>query len=286
MFDDSSLTEIHNIQIALYNEFKKICDEHSLRYFAAGGTLIGAVRHKGFIPWDDDIDILMPFDDYLKFLDLAQKKLKPPISLQCFKYSREFGVTMSRIRDSNTTGCTKWEYDNIYFSDYNLGIFIDIIPMFYIPDSPRKWNSMKKKIAFYKKGIIGYEILRTSKYKKAKTKVSKNILIWRFFHIFYSYERYKQKFINICNSVKEKTQRISAIALSLDEKIIYQSSDFSDSIIVPFEDTTIPIPIGYDRILTTQYGDWRTPKKEGSMHEIAVFNTTVSYKEFFKERWS
>ena len=71
----SERKKVWQTELEMVKLFKNICEANNLKYFASGGTLIGAVRHNGFIPWDDDIDLMMPREDYEKFLDIAQNYL-------------------------------------------------------------------------------------------------------------------------------------------------------------------------------------------------------------------
>jgi lipopolysaccharide cholinephosphotransferase len=73
--DQDTLEKLHNVMLEIMDEFVRICEENNLTYFLGGGTLLGAVRHKGFIPWDDDVDIVMPRNDYEKFLDICEKSI-------------------------------------------------------------------------------------------------------------------------------------------------------------------------------------------------------------------
>ena len=78
----SKRKKVWKVELDLLNNFIEICNKYKLTYFAIGGTLLGAIRHKGFIPWDDDIDIGMPREDYNKLLEIAKKEFKNPIFFQ------------------------------------------------------------------------------------------------------------------------------------------------------------------------------------------------------------
>ena len=73
---DQKLRQLQLVELEILNEFVRICDEYKLQYFLVGGTLLGAVRHQGFIPWDDDIDVAMPRQDYDSFAEICAKELK------------------------------------------------------------------------------------------------------------------------------------------------------------------------------------------------------------------
>ena len=117
--------ELKKIELEMFKYYLAICEKHDLKYFLIGGTLLGAVRHKGFIPWDDDIDIGMPRPDYEKFLLVAQKELPEHIFLQTHNTDIEYPNCFAKLRNSDTTfietSCKKLKI--------NHGIYIDIFPL-------------------------------------------------------------------------------------------------------------------------------------------------------------
>ena len=99
------MKKIWKIELAMLEDVERICKEHGLTWFMVHGSLLGAVRHKGFIPWDDDIDIAMPRKDYNKFLKYARKELKEPLSLHTPETEKDiFWGGFARVRNSRTTG--------------------------------------------------------------------------------------------------------------------------------------------------------------------------------------
>ena len=121
MKKELSLEEKKKILVSILSEVHNFCDENNLKYFLPGGTLIGAVRHKGFIPWDDDIDIYMPRNDYEKFLCEFNKESEryQVISLKTDGYYLPFG----KVIDTKTV-----LIENVD-SDYKMGIYLDIFPL-------------------------------------------------------------------------------------------------------------------------------------------------------------
>ena len=122
------IRKIWNVEIDIYKKFRDICNKYGLKHYAICGTLLGAVRHKGFIPWADDMDVLMPFDDYKRFLEVAPAECQYPYYFQSYTTDPEWAeVSNARLRRSDTTACTKWEHDNVFVLNtertYNFGIF-------------------------------------------------------------------------------------------------------------------------------------------------------------------
>ena len=158
---------LQDIELDILKQFINICNKENLQYYVVGGTLLGAVRHKGFIPWDDDIDVSMPRQDYEKFLTVAKKYLSEPYFLQTRITDKNTLFNYAKIRNSNTTFIEQ----SIKKLDMNHGVFIDIFPLDYYPASKVKsfflyWHikilmirirteyySVDKKYPFYKKFI-------------------------------------------------------------------------------------------------------------------------------------
>jgi len=119
-----SLREIQLISLEICKKVDMICNENNFRYYLYGGSLLGAVRHKGFIPWDDDIDIVMPRPDYEKFLAYMQEnqeKIKP-LKLYSFENNAKYPYMISRVSDE------RYILDVENEDDYGIGIFIDVYP--------------------------------------------------------------------------------------------------------------------------------------------------------------
>jgi len=124
--DDKSLKEAQNIMFEILKEFDRICKKHNLVYWLDFGTLLGAYRHKGFIPWDDDLDVGMPREDYDKFLEISKKELNSNYFLQTKESDKNYLNFFAKIRDRNSTFIDAWEKDKDI--KYHQGVYIDIFP--------------------------------------------------------------------------------------------------------------------------------------------------------------
>ena len=118
------MNELQKCQLEILKEFIRICKDNNLQYYLVGGTCLGAVRHKGFIPWDDDIDVAMPRDDYDKFITL-QDQMKKPYFIQTYKSDKNYIYNFAKVRDSSTTFV-----ENFFAcSQMNHGVWIDVFPL-------------------------------------------------------------------------------------------------------------------------------------------------------------
>lgn len=149
---ETQLKQMQAKEIKMLKIFVEICEELDLRYYILGGTLLGAVRHGGFIPWDDDIDVGMPREDYDIFMEKAEPLLPRDLFLQNLHTERECHSNAAKIRDSNTTYIEL----GVKRSNINHGVYIDIFPLDNYPVNCRQelWFNLKKKILSTRIGAV------------------------------------------------------------------------------------------------------------------------------------
>lgn len=123
----------------------KVCKEHNLRYYIMAGTMLGAVRHKGFIPWDDDLDIGMPRADYDLLMANAKEWLPEPYEAVCAENDKEYPLPFAKVQDANTTLIERMHLK------YLGGVYIDIFPLDGVPES-----RMAQRMHFAKYGTLSY----------------------------------------------------------------------------------------------------------------------------------
>ena len=277
------------VELDILEEFKRICKKHNLTYFAIGGTLLGAVRHKGYIPWDDDIDVGMLSEDYVRFCEIAKEELAHPYCFQHFSTQEGFGLGYSRIRNSNTTACTKWEYRARAFSEqYNCGVFIDLFPLHTVPDDERDWKKQKKHARKYEIALAGFDTGRGPRPHGIHEMLFclRNVLMWRFMRIFMNYHQIAQKAFDILDRCRSGSRVRLASFWAFSERLTWKKEDFSDIVELPFENTTIACPVGYDNILKHQYGNYMVFEKGSALHSFAVLDPSTPYKDKMKEHYA
>ena len=125
--DNKILKHLHDNMFEIYQEIARICDKHKITYFVVGGTLLGAVVHKGYIPWDDDLDIAMPRDDYDKFINICSTELNDRFFLHHTMTDANYWLPFAKVRMNNTIFLEK-KRKNV---DAHAGIYVDIFPFDY-----------------------------------------------------------------------------------------------------------------------------------------------------------
>lgn len=277
-------------EIEIYKYFDAFCKKHNFKYYAVGGTALGAARHKGFIPWDDDMDFVMFHEDYQRFLELGAKEFTYPYFLASHITDPvNGGITTSRLRRLDTTACSKWEYDYIVSSgncDYKLGIWIDILPLSYIPEDEETRIVQRAQIMDVWKAVRGFNALQAvnANNDNFNHEYLNYIDDFKRYNEKYSIGEIKQLYLDLCGQNKEPTKFVGVTALrTFLPKLIWETKWFESTVDMPFENVTVPCPVGWNEMLTKQYGDWRIPVRNLAFHEIYKFSADVPYKEMFKE---
>lgn len=278
--------ELWSIQLDLFDQLDRICKENNIRYYAAGGSLLGAVRHQGFIPWDDDMDFFMPFDDYKRFCEIAPKQLKSPYFFQDYKTTKDCTPRFARLRNSDTTGCTIGEYDVI--PPHNVGIFIDIFPLFYVPTNKNAYKLRSFMIKILGLANGGYMVLQRKKYNKTlhlKDSFRPHIIVWRFLSLFMSHEKCCEHFLNLCDYQKEKELLGLSSFLTGKQKYVWKAEWFDDVVRLPFEDRYIDCPKHYHEILEHQFGNYMIFVRGAAIHTMGTVDVNTPYWITFQERY-
>lgn len=268
------------VQLGCLQELKRICEKHDIRYFASGGTLLGAVRHQGYIPWDDDIDVMMFYEDYKRFCEIAPKEIRQPYFFQNFQTEPGFGPALSRIRNSDTTGCTSYDYA-VADGHYNCGIFLDVFPLFGIEDRGISYFIQKTKITLWRNAIAGYETKRMAKNNgwTLRKRLSPYVWWWTIVSLFTDHKGVSSSYLKACASAKSYNKMALLSFTGYNRKLTWNKEWFDELITMPFEFTDIVCPKAYDQVLRTQYGDYMVFVKGGQIHTMVLFDPDVPFKE-------
>ena len=272
------MKRIWAVELDLLNEFQKVCREHNIKYFATSGTLLGAVRHHGFIPWDDDIDITMLREDYDKLVSIAPKAFSEPYDFMVSGKIEHFFRGHAQLRNCMTTGILQSEYEQKY--GFDQGIWIDIFPLDGVPEQN------DKERFFYLKLLIMNKCLKHRVMKLHKRFLSKVLyaflLCWEKItrdNFQFAFNRYENECQKLSGKYKEYVSRIEFFVIP-ESRYIWKRSDFEQSIEMPFEFLCLPVPKGYDNILRTEYGDYMKPIQGKSLHGEIIMNPEKSYLEY------
>lgn len=261
---------------------KEVCDANGLKYYLAYGTLLGAVRHHGFIPWDDDVDLLMPRNDYEKFFEITTKSNNDNWDTLSFKNNAKYGFYWIKVCNKNTL-----IIPSRFTSGLIYGVSIDIFPLDYlrstkvddalkeIGEHRRGYNSIKRKILPINTVGTGKINLSKSLFKK----VHYNIVGKHLFSLKKEYLKLEQSMTKNCTS-KEYVGWILdhnyAANCAIWKPEWFDNGDGIETE-MKFEDELFSVPYDFDSVLRTIYGDYMTPPPK----EEQV--TKHSYKVYYKE---
>lgn len=267
---------IWKIEIELLQAFDKFCKEFNIKYCVAGGTLLGAVRHKGFIPWDDDIDVVVFRDDYERLVRIAPKFFDGEYYFQSYINEESYDRPHSQLRNSNTTAILKSEINNR--KSFNQGIFIDIFPLDGVPYEPEKRNSFIKQVIKQKRRIEGF--VNYDNYKKHSTLGE----IKQFFLSMLGLKRMMAIYNKKCAKYSiEKNNLVSDFAFLLDRAYIYDKNAWKEVDYLEFEYIKVPVPKKYDYVLKEQYGNYSEFIIGNSEHGDVFFDTEKPYTYYLNE---
>ena len=277
------MTEFQEKLLQTFKEFSKFCKENNLTYYAAYGTCLGAVRHHGFIPWDDDIDVFMKRDDYERMLQLRDSLAGTIYRISDIR-DGEHPYTFGKFY---STDCSVWEMRQFQFI---IGPWIDIFPLDEWNDSEecsKIYNDCHYAIWNYRKalsvqtwGEIWHDIIHLNGMNGFIKLVKK---------CFYS--PFKRRFFKKAMSMIDLSQTVQGPYLKdWNEPIkrICEKQWFAEAVPVQFEDTTILCPACYDEYLTYEFGDYMTPpppakRKEGHHYFYKNLNKKLTSKEILAE---
>lgn len=283
----SQMKEVWAVELDLLCQFIKVCEKYNLKYFAMSGTLLGAVRHKGFIPWDDDIDLIMPRDDYDKLLQIGPNEFKHPYFFSTPDTEYKFWRSHIQIRNSETTGTIK---DDVLRNN-NKGIFIDIFVLDEVSEELSERNRQRKQLKKIPKTVsraMNLKLIKNNS-KQSLKGLLKYTLISLYSKLFVSEKTYHKtfkKFNEVCAMFNNiNSSLVATTSLSYPENGVWKKEDFEETVEVPFEMIKIAIPKGAARILETEYGsDYMEIPKEipKTCHGQVFFDAHKPYKHYYK----
>jgi lipopolysaccharide cholinephosphotransferase len=234
------LNKIKQVEMEVMDYIAKICKKYDITYYLYFGSLLGAIRHKGFIPWDDDIDIVMKPEDYIKFLDVMKNEENDIYYLQNIENTKYYSCIFSKIRKYHTT-MVEEEFN---YLPYKKGINVDIFPMYRYPK-----NKLSRMKFMYRYKTVSLLLNRDIKLHGIKGKIINMLL-----HLI------PRSLVN--KKIIRKHNKMLKYNKDFNEYFVddhHFDKNWFDKLEVPFEDRKYIIPKEYDKILTVQFGDYMTP---------------------------
>lgn len=254
-YSPEQLKKLHEAEIEIFSEISRICENNNIQYFGFYGTALGAVRHKGFIPWDDDMDIAMFREDYERFLAIAPSQLKPGYSLQHFSTEHDTPTYFAKVRKDGT------KFIESYLKHLNIhhGIYVDIFPLDKVPidEKQRKRHFVHRQ--FWLQLFIAKTLRTTAEHVACKPHVRFLANTFRtFLHILLKPVKKSFVFDHLDMCVKKYSDSDSSYVAYCDALWTWNSDDFFPLEKIQFENCLIPIPRNYDEVLKIRYGDYMT----------------------------
>lgn len=268
------MKKLQEIELCLLKEFIRICKKLKLNYYLFGGSVLGAVKYSGFIPWDDDIDVAMPRKDYEIFILKAPKLLKKSYFLQNHKSDYWYPNSFSKLRDCNTTFIEK----SVSHININHGIYIDIFPLDGYPSSKKEQKIFDLKNKLYKLMISCVYKLNAKFYTK----------------LFFAFERmikldfFSNKFVDCSEKLFKKysldDSKLWCNHTHYQGKLNYFDRDiFGDGMVVKFEGINVIIPKKYNEFLSQKYPNWQLELSESEKkghHYCEIIDYDNSYTKY------
>ena len=275
MKKELTINETQTISLEILKIIADICEEQNLRYYLIYGTLIGAIRHKGYIPWDDDVDIMMPRPDYDKLLEYLYANIENYGNLEVFNHdvNEPYPYMITRISDK------RYEIEMENEKSYGMGVFIDIYPFDGLGNTEKE--SLKYGLKGDRLSSICYQATREHFALENTTSLLRKALKFPFYLI--------SKMIGK-DVIQDKLEQLARVKpydeseyvgcvvwLSGGMKDIFKKEWFDDYVLVPYEKYKFRIPKAYDTILSHIYGDYMKlpPEKDRVGHH--------NYKVYKKE---
>ena len=269
----SDINKLKQAEVRILKVFIQVCETLNLKYYVLGGTMLGAVRHKGFIPWDDDIDVGMPREDYEIFLQKAQEFLPENYFVQTFETDPEWPANFAKIRNSDTT----FIETSVKNRKINHGIYIDVFPLDWHEE-----DKLRLKVFNLKNTIYRAAISKSFYFPKSKRKFKWYAV--RILTMFISVKTALKKREKLLKSNKGRTL-LANYCGAWGEKEIVPHTWYGEGVDLEFEGVKVKVPIEYDKWLTQVYGDYmKLPPEEKRVahHFTETVDLDKSYKEYVK----
>ena len=272
--ENVELKLVQERELGILREILKVINKYHLRYYMLGGTLLGAVRHQGFIPWDDDIDIGMPRPDYEKFIKVIESELHDPFDVHSLQSGLcEFSYYYARIVDKSLKVLRQKA-----MKDVVLPVWVDVFPLDGVPENDKELRSWLKKARRlhkeYRISQFEYYYYTTNVWKEKHGEIK---TIFRAFlgktglyHMLDTHKVWKKLDRQLKKYDYDQASRIINFCGYWGIKEMFPKTVYGEGALYPFEDLMLMGPADYDFVLTQMYGDYMTPPEESKRHDHVV----------------
>ena len=249
-YDDETLKHIHDVELMILKDFIEFCEDNNLNYFMYAGSLLGTIRHNGFIPWDDDLDVCMLRDEFEKFKKIFSSNEK--YDLLSTESHGDYPYLFAKLNLKDTRFEEKWASQ----LDFQIGFNIDIFVLDDLSDN--------KYSRFYqlKKAFLYNRLLIMSKIRLDDLPFASKVISHSMYYILNLFRLNPSKLNKRCLNFLGKYRDVNAenvfdiSAMASEYPLIYDKNDFRDVTEAKFEDIYVNVPKNYDKILTELYGDY------------------------------
>jgi len=246
--DNIVLRKVQLAELIILDEIKRICDLHGIKYYLAGGTLLGAARHTGFIPWDDDLDISMPRKDFERFAEICKTELDCRFELQSIDNEPKYNLFISKVRMKNTRLVDKVTAN----LDIKQGIYVDIFPLDFCDGIDRNLIKRVKMFSFLAK----LKAVKIGIAKKKSIWKSVSVVIIKALTFFLPLKWINETTNHVLSSKKHGSMYINFCSQYGYKKQTMPIEWFGEGKEIVFENKYYRVPNKYEKVLTQIYGNY------------------------------